>query len=69
MHSLMINTARKITAINKSTRDENVSVILFENGSKEAFLPWFMEEKKPTVGAYLVKDKDGFTRCVATLEA
>lgn len=69
MYTLLNETARKIQAITPSSKDENVSVIHFDQGKSESFLSWFMESKKPVVGSYLVKDSEGFTRCVATLEA
>lgn len=69
MRDPLSNPALKIVAMHPSEKDASLTVLVFENGLKEAFLPWFVEAKSPKVGAYLVTDKDGFKRCVDTLSA
>lgn len=67
MRDPLSNPALKIVAMYPSEKDGNLTVLAFENGAKETFLPWFVQAKAPKVGAYLVTDKDGFKRCVDTL--
>lgn len=57
-------TAQKIIDIIKSKIDPNAVTLIFDDGNKETFLEWFVKKHKPTVGAFLVKDVEGFTHIV-----
>lgn len=67
MSQLLKETALKIEAIHPAFHDREQTVLVFDNGMEETFLPWFIEAKQPKIGHYYVKDTDGFTRIVESL--
>ncbi|UQT03056.1 hypothetical protein TOTORO_01930 [Serratia phage vB_SmaS-Totoro] len=67
MNQLVVETARKISNIVPSKASPELSVIHFEGGTKESFMKWFMDQHKPAIGKFMVKDVEGFTQVVDSL--
>lgn len=64
MITLIKETAMKIIGIRPSENDPSLTVLEFDNGTKDTFLPWFIDAKKPRLGSFYVKDSEGFIQIV-----
>lgn len=67
MSELRKETALKITGIHPAFHDHSQTVLEFDNGMEETFLPWFINAKKPKVGSFYVKDAEGFVHIVESI--